>query len=157
MSTSKIPSFHTYDRDTTSLRVTRHPVSVCVCVCVCVRAHSVTLHSLQSHELQPIRLPCPWNFLSQEYWSRLPFAPPGDLSDPGIELESPELADGFLITMPPGKPSVPVYFMINEIYKIGKQINDYNPLLSLYIMSFEIIFTRVGVSWLTNFWTLTLR
>ena len=62
----------------------------------------------------------PLRFPRQDYWSGLPFAPPGDLSDPGIELESPELADGFLITMPPGKPSVPVYFMINEIYKIGK-------------------------------------
>ena len=48
-------------------------------------------------------------------------------------------------------------FMINEIYKIGKWINDYNPLLTLYIMRFEIIFTRVGMSWLTNFWALTLR
>ena len=26
----------------------------------------------------------------QEYWSGLPFPPPGDLPDPGIELESPE-------------------------------------------------------------------
>ena len=25
----------------------------------------------------------------QEYWSGLPFPPPGDLSDPGIELASP--------------------------------------------------------------------
>ena len=96
MSTSKILTFHTYDHDGTSLRVPRHPVSVCVC--------SVMPNSLRSHGLQPTRLPCPWNFLSQEYWSGLPFAPPGDLSNPGIELESPELTDGFLITMPPGKP-----------------------------------------------------
>ena len=26
----------------------------------------------------------------QEYWSGLPFPPPGDLPDPGIELASPE-------------------------------------------------------------------
>ena len=34
----------------------------------------------------------------QEYWSGLPFPPPGDLPDPGIEpasLESPALAGGF--------------------------------------------------------------
>jgi len=34
----------------------------------------------------------------QEYWSGLPFPPPGFLSDLGIEsmsLMSPELADGF--------------------------------------------------------------
>ena len=28
-------------------------------------------------------------FSRQEYWSRLPFPPPGDLPNPGIELESP--------------------------------------------------------------------
>ena len=28
-------------------------------------------------------------FSRQEYWSGLPFSPPGDLSDPGIELVSP--------------------------------------------------------------------
>ena len=28
-------------------------------------------------------------FSRKEYWSGLPFPPPGDLPDPGIELESP--------------------------------------------------------------------
>ena len=28
-------------------------------------------------------------FSRQEYWSGLPFPPPGDLPDPGIELTSP--------------------------------------------------------------------
>ena len=31
----------------------------------------------------------------QEYWSGLPFPPPGDLPDPGIEPASPALAGGF--------------------------------------------------------------
>ena len=38
-------------------------------------------------------------FSRQEYWSGLPFPPPGDLPDPGIEptsLVSPALAGGFL-------------------------------------------------------------
>ena len=46
-------------------------------------------------------------FYRQEYWSGLPFPPPGDLSDPRIEptsLESPALADGLFTTVPPGKP-----------------------------------------------------
>ena len=30
-------------------------------------------------------------FSRQEYWSGLPCPPPGDLSNPGIELRSPEL------------------------------------------------------------------
>ena len=31
-------------------------------------------------------------FPRQEYWSGLPFPPPGNLPDPGIERGSPELA-----------------------------------------------------------------
>ena len=34
-------------------------------------------------------------FSRQEYWSELPFPPPGDLYDPGIEPVSPELAGRF--------------------------------------------------------------
>ena len=30
-------------------------------------------------------------FSRQEYWGGLPFPPPGDLPDPGIEPESPEI------------------------------------------------------------------
>ena len=43
-------------------------------------------------------------FPRQEYWSGLPFPPPGDLPDPGIEPTSPALAGGVFITEPPGKP-----------------------------------------------------
>ena len=42
-------------------------------------------------------------FSRQEYWSGLPFPPPGDLPDPGIKLASPALAGGFFATEPPGK------------------------------------------------------
>ena len=45
-------------------------------------------------------------FLSQEYWSGLPFPSQGDLPDPGIELASPALAGRFFTTEPPGKPSL---------------------------------------------------
>ena len=41
----------------------------------------------------------------QEYWSGLPFPPPGDLPDPGFKpmsLVSPALTGGFFITSPPG-------------------------------------------------------
>ena len=34
-------------------------------------------------------------FLRQEYWSRLPFPPPGDLPDPEIEHISPALVGRF--------------------------------------------------------------
>ena len=42
-------------------------------------------------------------FSRQEYWSGLPLPPPGDLPNPGIELESPAWAGGFFTTEAPGK------------------------------------------------------
>ena len=50
------------------------------------------------------QVPLSLEFPRQEYWSKLPFPSPGDLPDPGIELMSPALADGFFITEPRGKP-----------------------------------------------------
>ena len=42
-------------------------------------------------------------FPRQEYWSGLPFLPPGDLPKAGIEPVSPALAGGFFTTELPGK------------------------------------------------------
>ena len=53
--------------------------------------------------------PLSMGFSRWEYWNGLPFPPPGDLPDPGIEPMSPEspaspaLADGFFTTVPLGK------------------------------------------------------
>ena len=43
-------------------------------------------------------------FSSQEYWSGLPFPPPGGLPDSGFEPASPTLAGEFFTSEPPGKP-----------------------------------------------------
>ena len=51
--------------------------------------------------------PLSMKFSRQKYWSGLPFSPPEDLPDPGIEptsLASPALAGRFFTTVPPGKP-----------------------------------------------------
>ena len=45
----------------------------------------------------------------QESWSGLPFPPPGDLPDPGMELASPALAGGFFTTVTPGKLYYPAF------------------------------------------------
>ena len=39
----------------------------------------------------------------QEYWTGLPFPPPGDLPDPGTESKSPTFAGKFFTTEPPAK------------------------------------------------------
>ena len=51
--------------------------------------------------------PLSMGFSRQEYQSRLPLPPPGDLPNPGIKPASPvssALAGGFLTTEWPGKP-----------------------------------------------------
>ena len=52
-----------------------------------------------------LQAPLSMGFPRQEYWSGLPFPPPGDLPDPGIEPVFPALADGCFTTESPGKPS----------------------------------------------------
>ena len=54
------------------------------------------------------RAPLSIGLSQQEYWSRLPFLPLRDLSDPGVEpvsLVSSTMAGRFFATEPPGKPS----------------------------------------------------
>ena len=46
--------------------------------------------------------PLSMGFSRQEYWSMLPFPPPGDRPDPEIEPASLALADRFFTTEPPG-------------------------------------------------------
>ena len=55
--------------------------------------------------------PLSMGFPRQEYWSGLPFPPPGDLHDPGIKSLSPgpAVAGRFFKTEPPGKPTVEYY------------------------------------------------
>ena len=51
--------------------------------------------------------PLSMEFSRQEYWSRLPSPPPGDVSEPGIKSvspQSPALVGRFFTTGPPGKP-----------------------------------------------------
>ena len=47
-------------------------------------------------------------FFREEYWNGLPFPPPGDIPDTGINPVSPALAGGFFFTTEP-----PLY--INKI------------------------------------------
>ena len=55
--------------------------------CACVRVCSVV--SLCNLVLYAHRAPLSMGFTRQQYWSELPFLPPGDLHDPEIEPTSP--------------------------------------------------------------------
>ena len=87
---------------------------MCVCVCVCARV-SVSLCVAQScltvwdpMDYSPLSM----KFPRQEYWSWLPFPPPGDLPNLGMESTSPAspaLAGQFFITASPGKSYINHY------------------------------------------------
>ena len=55
----------------------------------------------------PCQAPLSMGFSRQEYWSGLPFPPPGDLPDTGIKPKppaAPAMVGIFFTTKPPGKP-----------------------------------------------------
>ena len=61
-----------------------------------INHHCALLCSVISHAqlfMTPwtVKLLCPWGFSRQEYWSGLPYPPPGGLPNSGIELGSPAL------------------------------------------------------------------
>ena len=55
----------------------------------------------QAHGLYSSQAPLFMGFPGQEYWSGLPFPPPGIFPDPGIEPVSPALTGRFLIALYP--------------------------------------------------------
>ena len=68
-------------------------------VCGCVQSLS-HVQLFPSPGTVARQAPLSMGFSRQEYWSGLPFSPPGDLLDLGIKpmsLASPELSGGFLL------------------------------------------------------------
>ena len=83
-----------------------------MCVCVHARMCAQFLSQLQLFATLwtvALQAPLSMEFSRQEYWSELPFPPPEDLPDPGIELMCPRLhllhcRLDYLPLAPPGKP-----------------------------------------------------
>ena len=88
-------------------------VLTCVsCVCACLLSHFRHVQLFTSPWIIAHQAPLSMGFSRQEYWSGLPWPPPGDLPDPGIEpisLKSPALAGGFFITNTTWE--APLFFM----------------------------------------------
>ena len=81
----------------------------------CELSRSVVSNSLQPRGLQPARFLALWGFSRREYWSGLPFPPPGDLPDPGIEPRppvSPARAGGFFTHRATGQALEKVSFRV---------------------------------------------
>ena len=87
---------------------------------MCMSLHACMHAQLLSHIQLFVTLrtvarqaPLSMKFSKQEYWSGLPFPPPGDLLESGVELTSPAfpaLASRFFTTEPPGKPMYVLIF-----------------------------------------------
>ena len=81
---------------------------LCVCVCVCV--YVCISHSAMSNSLWPwtaaCQAPLSMGFSRKEYWSGLPFLPPGESSQPKDQTWSPALQVDSLLSEPPGEPHV---------------------------------------------------
>ena len=71
-------------------------------MCVCYLLSYVQL--LATPWIVAHQAPLSMGFPRQEYWSGLPFPPPGDLPDPGIKPEPPVLWAESLPSEPPVKP-----------------------------------------------------
>ena len=72
-------------------------------------------------------------FSRQEYWSGLPFPPPGDLPNLGIEPMSPALAGRFFTAEPQGWPAACILF-----YKIVSSLRD-EPVIPISRNPIELI------------------
>ena len=85
---------------------------MCVCVCVRVCTRALLLSHVQLFVTPwtvACQAPLSTGFSWQEYWSRLPFPPPGDLPNPGIKPASPEspaLPGRLFTTEPPWKSHI---------------------------------------------------
>ena len=81
------------------------------------RSHSVVSDSFAIPRTVAHQAPLSVEFSKQEYWSGLPFPPPGDLPDPGMGPVSPTLAGGFFSSEPPSK--------LHKVNKRVQLINKY--------------------------------
>ena len=116
----------------------------------------------------------PWDFFRQEYWSGLPFPPPGDLPNPGIKPTfpvSPALQAGSLSAEPLGKPirsvcfaangKIPFFYMAEwysivqtyHIFLIHSSVNGH--LSCLHVLA-TVTSAAVNIGILVSFWIKSL-
>ena len=72
----------------------------------CVRSHFSRVRLFVTLWTVARQAPLSMGFSRQEYWSGLPYPPPGDLPNPGSELMAPALQA--IVSESPGKPQNPI-------------------------------------------------
>ena len=97
-------------------------------VCVCYLLSRAQLFETQW--TVACQAPLSMEFSRQEYWSGLPFPPPGVIPDPGIEPGSPSLQADSLPSEPPGKPMPSLVVVVGWEAVMIPCLNKFLPLLS---------------------------
>ena len=125
-------NFAVYDTAVLPIVIVLYITSFIVAVCVLSRVGLFATPQTVAHQA-----PLSMGFPRQEYWSGLPFPPPGDSPDPGngpTSLVSPALAAVFFTTVPPGKShvtSLVLIYFINGSLCLSTTLQDSPlPLLS---------------------------
>ena len=77
------------------------------------------------------QVPLAMELSRQEYWSGLPFPPPGYLPDPEIEPRSPSPQAGFLPSEPPGVLTSPPSYSKSDIAEARSPEISYGDNVSL--------------------------
>ena len=72
--------------------------------------------------------PLSMGFFLQEYWSRLPCPPPGDIPDPGIKPVSPASPAFQVDSLPAESSGKPIYI---QLYKKRYYISTYHIYISI--------------------------
>ena len=86
--------------------------------------------------------PLSMGFSTQDYWSGLPYPPPGDFLNPGMEPRSPgspALAGRFFTPEPPGKPSGICYFHIKGLAQLPRLASTVPPFISCCSHTQEVL------------------
>ena len=120
-------------------------------LCVCV---SFLVCSIVSDSFDPMGYNPPMStsmeFSRQEYWSGLPYLPPGCLPDPEVELASlasPAPAGRFFNTAPPEKPNVCAHAYIYSRLNLRRPHLSFGTILiSQEITGFYFVVLRVHIS-----------
>ena len=129
-----------------SIRVFSNESALCI-RCPNYWSFSFSINPPNEYSGWPVsRLPCPWGFSRQEYYSGLPCPPPGDLPNPGIKHRFPTLQADSLPTEPPGKPAT--FWIMDR--DSGLEITRLSPFLPLQWTPFQ-------TSPHTTIWHITLH
>ena len=100
-----------------------------------------------------------------EHWRGLPFPPPGDLTDPGIEHGFPALQADSLLSEPPGKPItkwVPWFLIVEDKWLPWRKAffpnENFLHAKNIHLLSTVLLWKVVPYSWVVKYswfwWTM---